>query len=145
MKVLIFGTSLADGLTVGADGAGVCKVVSRWGETTVGLLHTSPTLRDELQKESFDIVILMAGTNDLANDVLPHYAIDNLMRMHRQCKSAGVPLSIGCTLVHDTFNRAYKERCKMARITLCEFLNERLDPSCLEDDGVHLNAIGKQD
>jgi lysophospholipase L1-like esterase len=151
MRILVFGDSLADGLSIAGT---TCDVASHWGLTTSALLESFPNLKyyltaadaDASSKKDgqFDVVILVAGSNDLANDALPKFAIDNLMRMHRQCRSAGVLVSVGVTLLHDRFNLEYKRRCRSARLPLCELLHEEIDSLLIHDDGIHLSDAGKK-
>lgn len=122
----------------GGDGA------SYWGWTTEALFHGFPNLAYHLEQNQYDVVVLIAGSNDMANDSIPKFAIDNLMRMHRQCKQANVAMSVGVTLLHDEFNQQYLERCKWIKAPVCEFLHEDMDLSLIDDDGIHLNAKGKR-
>lgn len=147
MKVLIFGDSLADGLEVEECD---CTVASRWGASTEMLRGTFPSLGYYLgegkgEENQFDVVVLIGGSNDLHNDALPMFAIDNLMRMHRLAKSKGVPISMGITLLNDRFNKDYRNRLAALKLPLCEFLHEAVDTKWIDDDGIHLNPEGKQE
>jgi lysophospholipase L1-like esterase len=148
MNVLVFGDSLADGLEEvvherGGGGGG--DSASYWGWSTEALLHGFPNLKYHLEQKSYDVVVLIGGSNDLANDSTPKFCIDNLMRMHRQCKQTKVVLTIGVTLLHDEFNQQYLERCKWVDVPVCHFLHEEMDTSLIDDDGIHLNAKGKKE
>jgi lysophospholipase L1-like esterase len=145
-RVLIFGDSIADGLAV--KGA-ACEVCSRWGEPTSALLAGFPGLdyyldgKNREAGKDFDAVVLVAGSNDLGNDAFPREPIDNLMRMHRKCRSRDV-VSISVTLLHDEFNAQLVRRCAEAGgIPVAHFLHEDMDTALIADDGIHLNDQGK--
>ena len=141
VRVLIFGDSLADGLQL--EGM-TCETVSRWGETTYGLLNGFPNLEHSLRTAAYDLVILIGGSNDMGSDSIPMFAIDNLMRMHHVCKRMKVSVSVGVTILHDEFNRQYVNRCRPMGIPVCNFLKEDMDTRFIADDGIHLNDEGKQ-
>lgn len=140
MRALIFGDSLAAGIQLkGFD----CEIVSIAGESTYGLLHRYPHLEYYFDQGSYDIVVFIAGTNDMASDALPIFAIQNLVKMHMICKQYRIT-NIATSIMHDGFNAAYKEQCLKLGIPMCMFLSEDINTSFLEDDGVHLNDAGKK-
>lgn len=139
-KALIFGDSLAEGIQIQGF---LCETVCRPGKSTYGLLNNFPNLEYYLKNFKFQLVVIIAGTNDMASDALPTFAIQNLIKMHSLCKQYGVS-SVGTTIMHYGFNDAYEKICLDLRIPICYFLEEDLDASFLKDDGVHLNAEGKR-
>lgn len=137
-NALIFGDSLVSGIQIqGYE----CEVHSRPGESTYGLLNSFPDLEHYLKNFTYDLVVIIVGTNDMASDALPTFAIQNLIKMHSLCKQYGV-LSIATTIMHNGFNHLYEMICLDLKIPICNFLEEEMDASFLKDDGVHLNADG---
>ena len=139
MRILIFGDSLADGLKMSVSEQ---ETVSRYGESSYGLLHFFPNLKYYLENNKYDLVVLIAGSNDMANDALTCFALENLKKMHQMCSRFGV-LSMATTIMHDKFNIDYQEQCLSMMIPICRFLSENLDTKYIADDGIHLNELGK--
>jgi lysophospholipase L1-like esterase len=142
-KVLVFGDSLAEGVLLPEfDVTTACHP----GYTTFQLSEGFPNLRYYLETSSYDIVVMIAGTNDLADsdDVVTPVRV--IMDMANLALSLGVTPVLN-TLMHDAFNLHLREVVEQSRdvLLLCEFLeDDDFDTTCLQDDGIHLTEAGCQ-
>jgi lysophospholipase L1-like esterase len=105
-QVLIFGDSLVSGLKPSG-----CEVTEAChpGATTYQLTWDFPNLTTYLQEQSWDYVVILAGTNDLGNS--PHDVITPVKAIIEwvKCIRAYGSKPIVCTLIHDGFNEQLEE------------------------------------
>ena len=141
MRILIFGDSLAAGLDY-FPAAWDVHIESFPGETTTELLQ-----RDEkeiglslfLSEEKYDVVVVIAGTNDVGHQENISTIVNNLSLLVELAHSAKhvVLMSIPyCPEINRLLSELdYSEYCDFF-----EYVNEEL----VGEDGLHLNEKGKK-
>jgi len=123
-----------------------CTTAAHPGCTTHELEFGFPNLRFYLEERAkmiskYDIVIINAGTNDLdPDDQVATKSVESVLRMAELAQAFGAR-TIVSTIIHDVFNKDLQELAPDA-VVICDFLEEDLDTSFLDDDGVHLNDMG---
>lgn len=139
-KILIFGDSLADG-------------IDDLSENVTNTTHFGATIEQlnanfdfYLNENQYNIVVVIVGSNDLANGNDPKDVVQSLLELVQEAMNRKSNI-IMCTLIHDQFNTILSDAYDIhpyENLFLCDFLNEDIDTRYLDDDGIHLNFIGKQ-
>jgi hypothetical protein len=142
-KVLVFGDSLADGILLDCSFFDV-TIAAHHGATTEQLLHVFPSLCWYLHETKFDWVVVIAGTNDLGQGISMTETVSNLTIMSQQITQTGAKSAM-CTLIDDDFNELLWDAVKSNEHIhdIVDFLDEHINTSYLQDDGVHLNEMGR--
>ena len=130
VNVLVFSDSLCAGLELSMPHH-VESLPGAMAENAVVLLDAL------LKEDSYDIVIICFGINDLGNRRSNSAVISDLLNMHDICRQNGISKIIGMTLPekYDDFNELYT-----ARVLCDEFFF--LAKSKYYKDGLHLNSKG---
>lgn len=135
MKVLIYGDSLTHNLHLANHDT---TVETHAGSTACELRHLEEQgigLTLSLQDDQYDVVVLMAGTNDLGNGKSVDEIVADITFLHKTCVKAQVPHIIVMSI----------ENCDNSRLSdfpdYCEFF-EYISPD-MKSDHIHLNTLGQ--
>merc|ERR1712083_23405 len=90
----------------------------------------------------FDLVLIMAGTNDLAKfEGRPEFIIENIKRLHKICDDVGIP-SIALSIPDNSFaSKAAGSRCDEEYHMEWKSINDELKRWASSADGNSVNRI----
>lgn len=140
-KVLIYGDSLVDGIKLDQF---EYSLECNPGFTTRDFLVQEEKdigLTSLLDEDNYDYLVLIMGTND---DL---YSQQQIEESHANICNLVKYLDVStklivCTIMNEKWNNCLRDL--NLEFTICDFLNEEIDTTFLENDGVHLNKKGKE-
>lgn len=123
-------------------------------------IHMRPRLERLLDKESYDLAIIMAGTNDIGWGYTPDQVYDVLRQLWVESASHGIK-TIACTIPpigmivaqHQRVQRILNDRilneaCQLQQVSVVDVFSALADPEGIllhqydSGDGLHLSVEG---
>jgi lysophospholipase L1-like esterase len=146
MKVLIYGDSLVSGLDLPHHTVTLESYPGYMLSELVALEDQKIGLSMVLSEDTYDAVVLMAGTNDWSKGQTVEEIVTDLQTL-KQCivkhQRHKIPKLIIMSIPHFPHNSALTTlEDETSCVLYCDFF-EYLDKSMLQLDTVHLNAYGQ--